>query len=199
MNRHLLIGALFIQGLAGPAVAQTTSERLEPGSRIRVVDNQGHKTVGTLASLTSDSLIVNTAEGIQDRALALSTVTAVQVSQGRHRQVGKTMLVTMGASAIVFGLLSAASYEPCHPQGWFDCMMAPSSRGSAFAWGFGGGAALGLPLGLLVGLAAKHEQWANARLPGTPVAAPMAQVTRLPGGRIGLGLSIPFGGRAAGS
>jgi hypothetical protein len=191
MKRHLSLGALLLLGLATPAAAQAPPD-LEPGSRVRVVDRQGHETVGTLFLATSDSLVVGTNQGSRRRAIDVSSVTALQVSQGQYRRVAKTTLVTMGASALVFGLISAASYEPC--QGW--CILTPDSRGEAFGWGLAGGAAIGLPVGLIVGLAVKHDRWANVPLPGSRAGEPMVQVTRRPGRRIGVGLSIPLGGRA---
>lgn len=195
MKRHPTLGALFLLGLAAPAAAQTPTD-LEPGSRIRVVDQQGHETVGTLFLATADSLTMNTHRGTQRRAFAVPSVTALQVSQGQYRRVARTTLITMGASAFVFGLSSAAPYEPCHPKGWFDCILVPDSRGEAFGWGLAVGAMIGLPVGLIAGLAAKHDRWADVPLPGSRTAEPVLQVTRRPGRGFGVGLSIPLGGRA---
>lgn len=195
MKRHLTLGALFLLGLATPAAAQTPPD-LEPGSRIRVVDQQGHETVGTLFLATADSLIVETNQGAQRRGFDVSSVTALQVSQGQYRRVARTTLITMGASGLVFGLSSAALYEPCHPKGWFDCMLAPDSRGEAFGWGLAVGAMIGLPAGLIAGLVAKHDRWADVPLPGSRTGEPVLQVTRRPGRGFGVGLSIPLGGRA---
>jgi len=195
MKRHLTLGALLVLGLAAPVAAQTSPD-LEPGSRIRVVDRQGQETVGTLFLATSDSLIVDTNQGTRRRAFEVSSVTALQVSQGRYRHVAWTALITTAASALLGGLIGAASYQPCHPQGWFDCMLTPDSRGEAFGWGLAAGAAIGLPVGLIVGLAVKHDRWADVPLPGSGTGKPVVQVTRRPGGLVGVGLSVPLGGRA---
>jgi hypothetical protein len=194
MKRYLTLGALLVLGLVTPAAAQTPPD-LEPGARIRVVDQRGHETVGTLLLATSDSLIVNTNQGAQRRAFDVSSVTGLQVSQGQYRRVAETTLITTGALALVGGLIGAASYQPCDAKGW-GCMLAPDSRGEAFGLGLAGGAVIGLPLGLIVGLAVKHDRWADVPLPGSRAQEPVVQLTRRPGGLVGVGLSIPLGGRA---
>ena len=194
MKRHLTLGALFLLGVATPAAAQTPPD-LEPGSRIRVVDQQGHETVGTLFLATSDSLIVDANQGTRRHAFEVSSVSALQVSQGRYRHVARTTLITTAASALLGGLIGAASYQPCDAKGW-GCMLAPDSRGEEFGWGLAAGAAIGLPVGLIVGLAVKHDRWADVPLPGGRAQEPVVRLTRRPGGLVGVGLSVPLGGRA---
>ena len=73
--------------------------------------------------------------------------------------------------------------------------MVPSSRGQAFAMGAAAGTMVGVPLGLIIGLAWKHDRWEDviAGAPDTQKAS--LQLLPAGGGGFTVAASIPLGRR----
>jgi hypothetical protein len=116
----------------------------------------------------------------------------IERSLGERRRFARNLAITTGVGAGAGGLISAISWSPCRETGFLACMLHPESRGDAFAWGFVGGAMLGLPVGIIIGLAEKSERW---ELVPRPSFGPVALGLVTGGGRgVGVLASIPFGG-----
>ena len=72
-------------------------------------------------------------------------------------------------------------------------MMHPSSRKRALQEGLAGGAMIGVPIGLIVGLAVKHERWERLLLSEQGQAT--FSIRPILGRELGLSASFAFGGR----
>ncbi|MEX1257473.1 MAG: hypothetical protein WEG36_07640 [Gemmatimonadota bacterium] len=56
-------------------------------------------------------------------------------------------------------MLWALTWEPCRETGLFGCLLELSSRGDAAGYGIIAGTLIGIPVRLIVGLAAESERW----------------------------------------
>jgi hypothetical protein len=169
-----------VSGVAqgGPAV----------GERVRVHRADGRVVIGTVERVSSEEVVVG------DSALSVDGIESIERSLGERRRFARNLAITTGVAAGAGGLISAISWSPCRETGFLACLLHPESRSDAFAWGFVGGGILGLPLGIIIGLAEKDERW-------EPIARPAVGRVSLGlvtgGGRgVGVRASIPFGGHS---
>jgi hypothetical protein len=156
------------------------------GDRIRVQQPGGRVTVGTVERISENEIVVG------GSALPRDGIESIERSLGERRRFARNLAITTGVAAGAGGLISAISWSPCRETGFLACMLHPESRGDAFAWGVVGGGILGIPLGIIIGLAEKDERW-------EPIARPAVGRVALGlatgGGRgVGVRASIPFGG-----
>jgi hypothetical protein len=186
MNKLLLVTALAMT-LLTPALgsAQTVPT---VGDRIRVRQTDGRVTVGTVDRISADELVLG------GSALSMDGIESIERSLGERRRFARNLAITTGVAAGAGGLISAMSWSPCRETGFLACMLHPESRGDAFAWGFVGGGILGLPLGIIIGLAEKDERWE----PIAKTAVGRVSLGLVTGGGRGVGVraSIPFGGHS---
>jgi hypothetical protein len=159
-----------------PALAQTVPAADPPrvvdaGSRVRIaapIFGSGRE-VGTVVSLTRDTLILRRGADISPRSLATSDITALEVSTGTHTRKAKGalwgLLIGVGSGAVI----GYATYTKptCSTQGMFGCIniFGPDSRGSSAAFGAAFGAIVGTLGGALLGMV-HTETWAPAPVPG---------------------------------
>jgi len=134
------------------------------GDRVRVQQADGTVLVGTVEGISADEIVLGSSTA-DSQALSLEGIESIERSLGDQRRFGKNLAITMGIAAGAGGLLSAISWSPCRETGFLACLLHPESRGDAFAWGFVGGGILGLPLGIIIGLAEKDERWERIARP----------------------------------
>ena len=205
-RKALILTALAVLG--SPLAGQVPST-LTPGARVRVTSNGGNHVVGVVDSIAEGRFFLHS--GRVGSAYSDTSLARLEVSAGSHRRIGRSVLVTTLISAGALGIIASATYEPCSPTrpqttdvyGAFVwalaegivCSMPPNSRGEAFTWGAAAGAVVGVPLGLIIGLAWKHDRWEDviAGAPDAPKAALRLMPTR--DGGFSLAASIPLGGR----
>ena len=158
------------------------------GDRLRVEMVDGEALDGVVSSLSARSIFVRDAGTGPELEIPYTEIRSLERSLGKQRRFGKNLGVTMVISAGTLGVGSAIAWSPCTGL----CLVGPNSRGEAFAWGAVGGTLVGLPLGVVVGLARKSEQWEPLSIPGTEGAA--IRLVPVIGAGLGVAGSISFGG-----
>ena len=124
----LAIGAMLLCPVMAAAQA-STKETAAAETRVRVTQSSGLISVGTLRSLTADSIVFVDAAGKQT-GLAVQNV-ELERSLGRTGHFWKTFGITVGTAAVIGGLLSAATWDPCVSTEFLGCFMVPESRSEA--------------------------------------------------------------------
>lgn len=139
---------------------------VDAGSRVRIAAPVfgSKKQVGTVVSLTADTLVLRQGVTTASRAIATSDITALEVSRGTHTRKAKGALwgtlIGAGSGAVLGYVLYK---EPkCNNQGG-GCfiIIGPDSKGSNAAFSAVGGGLLGALIGTLVGARAT-EAWVPA-------------------------------------
>lgn len=142
--------------------------RVDAGSRVRIAAPVfgPKKQIGTVMSVTNDTLVLRQGASTSNRAVATSDITALEVSAGTYTRKGKGalwgLLIGTGAGAAI-GYVSYK--EPkCNDPSLFGCdfsILGPDSKGSNAAFGAIAGAILGPIAGALWGM--RHsERWVPA-------------------------------------
>jgi hypothetical protein len=182
--------ALLLLTTALPAASAGQSS-LDAGDRVRVRALDGTLRVGIVDSASANGFRLTTTSGAT-YAMAQSEVATLERSLGEHRRFARNLFLTVGIAGASGGLISAAAWQPCRETGFLACFMHPDSRTDAFGWGLAGGALLGIPIGVLVGLLERSERWEPL-----PVPAPANVAFTLRRSSRGLELvgSLPLGGR----
>lgn len=148
-------------------VSQPGIIQVDTGSRVRIAAPVfgPKKQVGTVVSLTRDTLVLRQGASTAFQSVATSDITALEVSNGKHSQKAKGalwgLLIGAGSGAILGYTLYK---EPkCQTDG-FGCFMiiGPDSKGSNAAYSAVAGGIFGLLTGTLFGMQAT-ETW----VPGT--------------------------------
>jgi hypothetical protein len=162
------------------------------GDRVRVRDGAGEVFVGRVEAISPVEMVL--VEPTGRRTVAFDGVRRIERSSGVGRRFWRNFAITMGVTAGIGGVISAATWEPCRETDFLGCLLYPESRGEAFGWGMVAGGVVGIPLGVIVGTAVQGERWQPVLLPS---AAPVALSLVTGGGRgVGVQLSIPLGGHA---
>ncbi len=163
-----------------------------PGDRVRVQSRDGAVLVGVISAVSSDVIVLSQGVAGQDLAIPLAGTEGIERSLGRRRRFGRNFGVTLGVSAAAFGLASALAWQPCRETS-ITCLHPIESRTGAFGFGLAGGALIGLPLGVIVGLVAKSEEWEPIFVPGSQSAK--ISITPFVGSQFGVVGSISLGAR----
>ena len=136
------------------------------GSRVRIASPLfgGAKQIGTVVSVSRDTLILRQGIAAVDRSIATSDIAAVDVSKGMHSRKAKGalwgMLIGAGAGAVI-GYATYKDPPPCDIDFCWNVNFGPASKESNAAFA---GVLVGL-LGSLVGTivgAHETEGWAPA-------------------------------------
>lgn len=171
--------------LATPA--QASAQSIPPlGDRVRVLQADGTQVTGTLEESSASDLVLFVRSGSFVRIPA-GNVALFERSLGRQRAFGRNFGLSVAATSLTGGLLSAVFWEPCP-----GCYFHPSSRVEAFGLGSLLGAILGLPISVIVGLAVQTEQWESVGVGSMMLSSARIQPTLV--GGAGLSVSIPIGG-----
>ena len=187
-----VIGCLVAGSLVLPAsgLAQRVPD---PGELVRITQTDGTVLTGFFARSSTEHLVLLGAWREQEYVIPRTDIDTIERSLGRHRQFGKNFGITLAVASLSIGAISAFTWSPCRDTGFLACLFHPTSRGEAFTWGFVGGAALGLPIGLVVGLAVRQERWARVSVPG--LGESVLSIKPVLGPRTGFSASISLGGR----
>ena len=148
-------------------MATTEIVVVDAGSRVRIAAPVfGPKSqVGTVVSLTRDTLVLRQGSSVATRSVATSDITRLEVSKGSYTRKGKGalwgLLIGAGAGAV----LGYALYEEpkCNPPS-FGCgpsIVGPDSKGSNAVYSGVAGGIVGAVIGTLVG-SSSRDRWAPA-------------------------------------
>jgi hypothetical protein len=172
-----------------PAYASGQSV-LNQGERVRIHQLNGTVVTGIVQSATPQAVRLLGEAGGTEFVIPRGEVGEIERSLGRHRKFGRNLTITVVSSAVAIGGISAISWSPCTGL----CLFHPTSRGEAFAFGLlAGGAIIGTPIGIIVGLAARHERWEQVSFAGQGQAA--LSIQPILGRGFGVSASLAFGGR----
>lgn len=161
------------------------------GDTIRVTTASGDVERGTYQGLTGDRLLLGREFGAH-REIPRSEVEQLDVLVGRERRFFRDFGLTMGIIAAGGGLGYAAVWSPCTDTGFLACMFHPTDRFGAFGMGALVGAAIGVPIGALVGLM-EHNVWEERSLSGSAASRASLKLVPASGGAIGFSASVPLG------
>jgi hypothetical protein len=158
---------LVLPVVAAAQISQPDILQVDTGSRVRIaapVFGPG-KQVGTVISVTRDTLVLRHGASTSFQSVARSDITALEIYSGSHTNKAKGALWGLLIGAGSGGILGYTMYqEPkCQSDG-FGCFMliGPDSKGSNAALSAVAGGIVGIIAGTLFGMHAT-ETW----VPGT--------------------------------
>jgi len=145
--------------------------RVDAGSRVRIAAPVfgTNKQVGTVVSVTRDTLVLRRGANLTAQSVATSDITALDVPKGTYTRKGKGALWGLLIGAGTGAVLGYTLYkEPkCNdPQQLFGCnftIVGPDSKGSNAAYSGVAGGIVGAVIGTLVGMGSR-DAWAPATL-----------------------------------
>ena len=182
---------LFLLGLVAFLPAATVGQASpDAGARVRVHDSTGEIVTGVLEFVSPEELQLRSDRGPRYR-IPRSEVERLETSLGDHRRFGRNFAIAVGISSFAVGTVSAVSWSPCTQTGFMACFLHPTSRGEALSMGLIGGALLGVPIGVIAGLAGKHERWEPLAFGGHG-GSPAISLQPMVGSGVGLAASIIF-------
>lgn len=152
-----------------PGLSQTSASndvRVDTGSRVRIAAPVfgPKKQVGTVVSVTSDTLVLREGASTTYRSVATSDITALEVSRGTYTRKAKGalwgLLIGGGAGAIA-GYISYEDPKPCPDFSCFNLNFGPGSKSDSAMLGGALGGIVGALIGAFVG---RHptDAWAPA-------------------------------------
>ena len=188
MARTLVFLMTLVVVLALDGAAQAVPSL---GDRIRIKQVDGTVLTGRLAATLSPETIQIFVDSSRVE-VPVARIGVLETSLGRQRNFGKYFGLTAVAASVVGGTIYALTWSPCTETGFLACLFVPESRGVAFAWGFAGGAIIGLPLGAIIGSVVREERWDPVSLPAP--AASRLTIHPLIGSGVGFAGSLRVGG-----
>lgn len=185
MSRRLK--SFLILAMAIPLCTSAQSVPSE-GWRIRILRTSGAMDTGVVTSVTPSAIRL-----LDQRALELDIpldeIGRIDRSLGKHRRFARNFLNTVGTSVVVLSFVGASKWKLCESGCFLESDASMEEIGRAAALGLG----LGIPLGLIIGGAAKTERWAP--LPPPTEGSHAISVHPVFGRRFCFSASIAFGGR----
>lgn len=159
----------------GPATAAAQSRPVASGDRIRVWTEDAANTQlrskpvrGELTFWTADTIRILADRTLSDRAIALTSVTRVDVSAGRASR-GRSAVRAGGIGLLLGGLtgtvIGYASGDD--PPGWFSS--SAEEKAAIFGILLGGTSTI---VGGVIGAIRPGERWERVPLPSREMAAP---------------------------
>ena len=166
-----LCAALLMTPVVGfSQMAPTTEAGVHAGSRVRIAAPVfgTQKRVGTVVSMTSDTLVLRHGASLATQSVATSDITALEVSKGTYTRKAKGALWGLLIGSGTGAALGYALYKDpkCDgPPSFFGCSnwFGPNSKGENAVWSGVAGGILGTVMGTLVGMGAR-DRWAPASL-----------------------------------
>ena len=184
------IAAVAVLWAVVPTSATGQSE-LNPGDRIRVQERDGAVVTGTVTEVSADQVLLLTF--LREYSVSRDQIESLDRSLGEKRNFAGNFALSVAGTAVVGGVLGAVTWSPCTETGFLACFLYPESRTDAFGFGLAIGGIVGVPIGLIVGLASKHEVSEPISVPGpSGFALRIQPVVRAD--LLGLTASIPMGG-----
>lgn len=180
MRRASLLAVVMLAiTLSQPGLAQ-----LQPTDRIRILTLSGGTVTGEVLFVAGDSLNVRVAG--RPAWVRQADIAYLERSTARRRRFARNLAVTAASTAAVGGAIAAITWKKCVSNEFLGCLMVPASRSEAFVFGGAVGTMIGVPLGVLVGFAVRHDRWEPVPLPGR------LGLTVSPVRRYGAGVSASF-------
>jgi len=165
----LCVAAVMTASASGAQEAPIADWPVAAGARVRILSPAlgDRQQIGNVVSATWDTLVFVAVKQSTSTAIATSNIVRIDVSKGKHTQMGKGavmgFLIFGGAGAF----MSNVAYHDCHPH----CLWK-TSRNSDTLIGGVSGALLGAFVGAALG-GRKTDTW-------VPVAVPVAMPPRSP-------------------
>lgn len=191
MRRATLTATASLLVLQAPALAQE-SGLVQPGARVRVFHHCTEKydpgerreqvkceeQTGTVASLSSDSLVLDVNNEGTFASIPLGSVSRLQLSKGRGGA---------GTRGAAYGALAGAGVGAVF--GIVLCNTTEGSTNSPGACALGGALIISIPgalLGLMLGHSLGREGWVDVPVEGIAVSVGPAA------GGVGIGITVQF-------
>jgi hypothetical protein len=148
-----------------PVIAGGQAPPAAVGARVRVTapSHDLERETTTIMDVRGDSIVIGDRHA--SRAIALTDVTALEVSTGKRRHVLRDAGLGSGIGIVAGLVVGAVTYKECVSTGFGGCWMAPESRTESAGYGAVLFGAAGLVTGAIVGLFDRTDQWASAALP----------------------------------
>ncbi len=161
-----------------PVVAAAQSAEI--GERIRIRTTDGERVTATLIGITPSSVQIENDRG--ERRVLREHVSTVERSLGERRRFGRNFLITTAVGALALGTVSLfLDNDTCNDQP-LGCLDA----GGAFITGALVGGVVSVPIGVIVGLSVRGEQWEPVNWPGDTSSTRSS----IPAARVVFGLSV---------
>ena len=147
--------------------AQSTAP-VTVGERVRITtpsQRGGSRYVGSVVGVQGDSVLLQMRDLAAPRSVAISDITALDVSLGERGNTGRGLLYGSVIGAGLGGALAAATYKKpdCAGATWFCGDAAPHRTATAVAGGIVGALA-GVVVGGLWGATHPSERWVRRSL-----------------------------------
>ncbi len=187
MNR--LTGSLLVAMTVFPGLGAAQSIPAQ-GERVRIGQSDGTVVVGSFEGGSTEAVRLRASPTGEERLIPLDAIARMDRSLGRERRFGKYFAVGVASTSAAVGVVSGMSWSPCTSTGPFSCMLHPNSRGDALVLGLVGGAVIGIPVGIITGLAVREERWSPLPLPGSGGAT--WSIRPVLGSQVGVSASLAF-------
>ena len=160
-----LVLMVLATAFLAPVVADAQAPAVVAGTRVRVTAPSIalRRHVTTILDVRDDSIVFGVSD--DSRSVALSDVTALEVSTGKHRRFLRNAGLGLGIGVIVGAVAGAATYEECVSTELFGCLFVPESRAQSAAEGAIGLGAVGLLAGAVVGVLRRTDRWVSVDTP----------------------------------
>ncbi len=135
--------------------ATSEANQVDAGSRVRIAAPMfgDKKQVGTVVSVSRDTLVLRQGASTTHRSVATSDITALEVSKGTYTRKGKGalwgLMIGAGVGAVA-GYVSYTEPKPC-TNFCISMDLGPSSKGSSAAFGGLAGGIVGALFGTFFG------------------------------------------------
>jgi len=160
-----------------------------PGDRIRIKQVDGTVLTGTITTLSPETIQLSVGPDDRTAEIPVARIEVLETSLGQRRNYPKYIGITVAVTSIV-GATIGGFWEPCGGTGF---CIGPETRSEGILLGFGIGALVGLPLGVIIGsLAVTEERWNPASLPAP--AESRLTIHPLIGSGVGFAGSVRVGG-----
>jgi hypothetical protein len=179
--------AMFLPVIGSAQTTASNDSRLPSGTKIRFELRDGAKREGQVVALRGDTLRATT-PGSAESAIHVSEIRKLEVSNGRHRSVRRSLLIGTGAGVVLGTAIGALTHEPCEPETILGCILEPQTRAQSAGLGALGGGVAGLVIGGAFGMIPR-ERWERVRLDGGVVHL---RTRMLRDGTQGVGLAVAF-------
>lgn len=160
---------------------------LASGARVRVTAPEAglDRQVMTVASVGRDSVALTSRSG--SRTIALSDVTALDVSTGKRNHMLRDGAIGLGVGALLGGVLIKSASDDCPGGGDYGVCGAPVLEAEATAWGAMVFGSVGLLAGAAIGAFwDRSDRWERRHATVNATIAPARS------GGVGLSFSMAF-------